>query len=47
MIMERNDIDILRLCETRWCDKGDFYSDLFRVIYSGEESNGQHDIDRE
>ncbi|VVC26754.1 Hypothetical protein CINCED_3A025534 [Cinara cedri] len=30
--MKRLDIEILGLCETRWADSGDFWSDDFKVI---------------
>ena len=33
--MERNQVNILGLCEVRWKDCGDFLSDDIRIIYSG------------
>lgn len=42
--MRKNEIDILGLCETRWEGNGDFYSDEFRVIYSGGEKGGKNGV---
>lgn len=34
MIMKKNDINILELCDTIWCNKGYFYSSTFKgTIY--------------
>ena len=33
--MDRGNIDALGLCEVRWKDSGDYWSDSYRVIYSG------------
>ena len=40
--MQTLDIDILRVCETRWTGNGKFNSDDFVMLYSGGEnhSNG-------
>ncbi|XP_008184879.1 craniofacial development protein 2-like [Acyrthosiphon pisum] len=34
--MKLNQLDILGVCETRWGDNGDFWSDDFRMIHSGD-----------
>lgn len=40
--MSRLNIDILGLCEVRWEGSGDYWSDDFRIIYTGDKqgSNG-------
>jgi len=38
--MKRLNIDILGVSETRWAENGDFWSDDYRVIYSGGERTG-------
>jgi len=35
--MELNQLDILGVCETRWGDNGNFWSDDFRMIHSGDK----------
>lgn len=35
--MKLNQLDILGVCETRWGDNGDFWSDDFRMIHSGDK----------
>ncbi|VVC29974.1 Endonuclease/exonuclease/phosphatase,Reverse transcriptase domain [Cinara cedri] len=37
----RLDIDILGVSEVRWSGNGDFWSDDYRVIYSGDETPGR------
>ena len=37
--MEKCRIDILGLCEVRWKDCGDYWSDGYRVIYSGGDES--------
>ncbi|KAL4083941.1 hypothetical protein QTP88_029258 [Uroleucon formosanum] len=39
--MTRLNIDILGVSETRWAGNGDFWSDDYRVIYSGGERTGR------
>ena len=40
--MARMNINILGVCETRWTDEGDYYSDGYRVLHGGgsEHRNG-------
>jgi len=39
--MMRLDIDILGVSEVRWSGNDDFWSDDYRVIYSGDETPGR------
>lgn len=36
--MDRLNIEILGLCETRWDENGDFTSDQYRIIHSGRQT---------
>jgi hypothetical protein len=35
--MKLNQLEIFGVCETRWGDNGDFWSDDFRKIHSGDK----------
>jgi len=37
--MKRLNIDILGMSETKWKEEGDFWSDDYRVIYSGDKNS--------
>jgi len=37
----RLDIDILGVSKVRWLGNGDFWSDDYRIIYSGDETPGR------
>ncbi|KAI5755057.1 hypothetical protein M8J77_013699 [Diaphorina citri] len=42
--MKKAELDILGVCETRWAGKGDFVSEDFRVIHSGNEKSGRSGV---
>ena len=37
--MKRLNIDVLGMSEIKWKDEGDFWSDNYRVIYSGDKNS--------
>ena len=39
--MKRMNTDILGMSEIKWKDKGDFWSDNYRVIYSGDKNSNK------
>jgi hypothetical protein len=39
--MKRLDTDILGMSEIKWKDEGDFWSDNYRVIYSGGKNSNK------
>lgn len=41
--MERMKLEILGLCETRWPNNRDFWSENYRIIHS-QGNNGQYGI---
>uniref|UniRef100_A0A8D9DT62 Craniofacial development protein 2 n=1 Tax=Cacopsylla melanoneura TaxID=428564 RepID=A0A8D9DT62_9HEMI len=42
--MKRAELDILGICETRWAGNGDFTSEDFRIIHSGNEKRGKNGV---
>ena len=42
--MERNGLNVLGLGEVRWKDSGDYWSDKYRVIYSGGKKSGERGV---
>lgn len=42
--MKRAELDILGICETRWAGNGDFTSEEFRIIHSGNEKRGKNGV---
>ena len=38
--IERNGLNVLGLGQVRWRESGDYWSDKYRVIYSGGEKGG-------
>lgn len=42
--MTRLEVDLLGVSETRWAGNGDFWSDNYRVIYSGGERTGRSGV---
>jgi len=41
--MKRRNMDILGKSEIKWKDEGDFWSNNYKVIYSGYKSNNTGD----
>ncbi|KAI5705448.1 hypothetical protein M8J75_015140 [Diaphorina citri] len=42
--MKKANLNILGVCETRWAGNGDFTSEEFRIIHSGNETRGRSGV---
>lgn len=44
VVMDKSQLDILGICETRWGGNGDFMSGDFRIIHSGSARSGRNGV---